>query len=398
MLFGIIPELYSALILSFTICYIIYRINTDLKKVSPINYVLCCLFLASFITLINVFITDLNSGIKVIFFGLATIFMVMIFYKFNMYYTSVSVFCSFLIVGFGELLISFVYACPLKLSRVALRSSFVHITIGGILIFLFSCLILRFMADDFVKARKRIYKNNKRFMVLLFGNLITVFVILIFLFSLLDYTLEFEEAVTGNSGMYVNVIIIVAVLIASMAGTIYLINYFLLNKIRYDRLKMNNLKDVMTGTLNRGSGLMFIEEQLELCKRQKKNMTICYIDVNDLKVINDMLGHKEGDFLLKTIISTIKKNIRETDVISRIGGDEFIIVFPGCAMDYSEKVMDRISGELRQLKPFSNMNYTISISYGFSQYDGEMETTVDGLLDMADHQMYQNKRAIKAMA
>ena len=163
-------------------------------------------------------------------------------------------------------------------------------------------------------------------------------------------------------------------------------------------MKMTNLKDVMTGTLNRGSGLKFIEEQLELCKKQKKSLTVCYIDVNDLKVINDMLGHREGDFLIKTVIRTIKNNIRETDVISRLGGDEFVIVFPGCTMEYSEKVMNRISGELKQLKPFSKKDYTISISYGFSRYDGENDITVDGLLDAADRQMYRNKRATKAMA
>ncbi len=398
MLFSIILESYSALLFSLTICYIIYRINTDLKKVSLKNYVFSSLSIASIVALINVTIPDSIIGIKMIGYILATVFMIMIFCKHNMYYSAVSAFFGLLTLGFGELLVSLVYVYPMKLSKSEFRSSFIHVTVGDLLIFLFSYLILKFISDDFMKARKRIYKNNKRFMILLFGNLMTVLVILLFLFSLFDYTTEFQSNITQNGRIYMNVIIIVAVLMVSIVGTIYLINFFLLNRIKYDRLKMNNLKDVMTGTLNRGSGLKFIEEQLELCKKQKKNMTICYIDVNDLKVINDMLGHKEGDFLIKTVICTIKNTIRETDVISRLGGDEFVIVFPGCTMDYSEKVMNRISGELKQLKPFSNKDYTISISYGFSHYDGEMEITVDGLLDMADRQMYQNKRAIKAMA
>ncbi len=397
MLFSIILESYSALLSSITICYIIYRLNTDLKKVPLINYVFSSLSIASIVALINVTMPDSIIGIKIIGYILAAVFIIMIFCKYNMYYTIVSVFLGLLILGFGELLVTLVYIYPLKLDKLEFSGSFIYVTIGDLLIFLFSYLILKFISNDFIKARKRIYNNNKRLMILLFGNLITVFVILLFLFSLFDYTTEFQYNIIQNGRIYMNVIIIVAVLITSIVGTIYLINYFLLNRIKYDRLKMNNLKDVMTGTLNRGSGLKYIEDQLELCKKQKKSLTVCYIDVNDLKVINDMLGHREGDFLIKTVICTIKNNIRETDVISRLGGDEFVIVFPGCTMEYSEKVMHRISGELKQLKPFSNKGYTISISYGFSQYDGETDITVDGLLDMADRQMYRNKRAIKAM-
>jgi len=398
LLTSVIREFYSALITSLIICLVICRVNRDLKKVPLISYALSSLSIASTVTLINLLMPDLNVGIKWICFSLVAVFVVMTFYRHNMYYTAISAVFSVLIVGLGSLLVALAYAYPLGLSMNQLKDSFVHTTFLGLSEFVFSCVIMRLMADDFMKARKRIYKKHKKFMILLCGNLITAFVILLFVFSLLNYAIEFRAAIEESRTVYVSAIFVVAVLISSIIGTIYLINYFLLNKIKYDRLKTNTLKDLMTGTLNRGSGLKFIEEQIELCKTQKRSMTICYIDVNDLKVINDMLGHREGDFLIKTITGTIKKNIRETDVISRLGGDEFVIVFPGCTMEYSEKLMNRISGELRQLKPFTNKDYTISISYGFSEYDGELEITVDGLLDEADRQMYQNKRAIKAMA
>ncbi len=391
-------EFYSALLSSSIICYMICRINSDLKKASMINYVISSLSIASVITFVNVTIPDLNMGMELLAFSITILFVVIPLYKYNMYYTTISVFFSVLLLSLGDLLVSLVYADLMKLNPNEFRSSFVHATIGKLMSFLFSYIVLNFLADDFIKVRKRIYKNHKKLLILLCGNLITVFVILLFLISLHSFTFELKDVVIQNNILYISVIIIVGVLLASIAGTLYLINYFLLNRIKYDRLKMDNLKDVMTGTLNRGSGLKFIEDQLGQCKKQKKSMTICYFDVNDLKVINDMLGHREGDFLIKTIIATIKKNIRETDVISRLGGDEFVIVFPGCTMDYSEGVMERISGELRQLKPFVNKDYNISISYGFSQYNGERDITVEGLLDKADHQMYQNKRAIKAMA
>ncbi len=391
-------ELYSAFLSSFTICYIIYKLNTDLKRVPIINYILSGLVLAMIETVVNLSLPDLNVFLRVMILSLSALFVIMLINRYSMYYAAISVFFSMLIIGLGDLLISLIYAYPLRLTRVEYRSNYFHITLGGLLIFLFCYFILKLVSDNFMKARKRVYKKHNRFTILLCGNLITVFVILLFVFSLFNYSIEFQGMIKRNNIIFMSGIFVLIVLIASIVGTVYLINYFLLNRIKYDRLKMNNIKDVMTGTLNRGSGIKFIEDQLEVCKNMKKTMTICYIDVNDLKVINDMLGHREGDYLIKTIVRTIKENIRETDVISRLGGDEFVIVFPGCTMDYTEKLMDRISGKLRQLKPFSNKDYTISISYGFSQYDGEKEITVDGLLDKADHQMYQNKRALKAMA
>jgi len=391
-------EFYSALISALTICYIIYRINTDLKKVSVKNYIISSLSIASILTVVNVLIPDMNMGLELIVLSTTILVIVIPFYKYNMYYTTISVFFSVLIISLGDLLVSIVSTELLKLNQAELRSNFVYVTIGRLISFLFSYIVLQCFADDFIKARKRIYKNHKKFMILLCGNLITVFVILLFVLSLYSFTFELREVVIRNNILFVSAIIIAGVLLASIAGTLYLINYVLLNRLKYDRLKMDNLKDIMTGTLNRNSGLKYIEEQLVQCKKQKKSMTLCYIDVNDLKVINDMLGHREGDFLIKTVIATIKKNIRETDVISRLGGDEFVIVFPGCKMDYSERVMERICGELRQLKPFVNKDYTISISYGFSEYNGELDITVESLLDKADHQMYKNKRAIKAMA
>ncbi len=391
-------EFYSALISSCTICYIIYKINTDLKKVPLLNYIISTLFITSVTAFINSLSPEMNMGIKLILIFLTVLMAVRSIYKINMYYTVISTVFSIVTISFADLLLSLFSTNLLNITMDQYRMSFINLTVGGLLNFVFCCISVKFMAEDFMKARKRIYKSHKRLMILLCGNLVTVFVILIFIFSLFSFTFEIRDALKFNSRAYLSIIIIVGVLMGSIAGTIYLINYFLLNRLKYDRLKTTNLKDVMTGTLNRSSGLKYIEEQLALCKNHNKTMTLCYIDVNDLKVINDMLGHREGDFLLKTIIGTIKENIRDTDVISRLGGDEFVIVFPGCTMDYSERVMDRISGELRQLKPFSNKEYTISISYGFSEYNGEAGITVEVLLDKADHQMYQNKRAIKAMA
>jgi diguanylate cyclase (GGDEF)-like protein len=221
-------------------------------------------------------------------------------------------------------------------------------------------------------------------------------VILLFIYSIFGFYIDYKIISYKTEITYYSVALITVALIASIIVTIYFINNFILDHLKYDRLKMTYAIDAMTDTLNRGSGFKFIEDQLEICKKLNQNLTICYIDINDLKVINDMLGHRKGDELIKTIVGTVKENIRESDVISRLGGDEFVIVLPDCDIEYGEKIMKKISDKLEHLKLF-NSDYTISISYGFSEYKGNNGATVDSLLDQADYQMYMNKRASKAM-
>ncbi len=392
-------EFYNGFLFSIIMCYITCRLNSDLKNVSFPKYICSSLIITAVLFAINVFVPDINMIVRAAALISCVVFVMLLIYRYSLYHSTITAFFGVILIGFAELFVALAYAYPLKLTLDKYRSSFVHITAGGILSFLFIYFILKLMADNFIKVRKRIYKKYPRFTLLLCANMLTVFIILLFVFSLLGYYSGFNAISGGNNPMYLSIILISVVLLASISGTIYLINFFILNRIKYDRLKLDNVMDGMTNTLNRVSGLRFIEEQLEICKKSEHSLTICYVDVNDLKIINDMLGHKEGDRLIKTIVAAIKENIRETDVISRLGGDEFVIVFPGCSTDYAAKVLNRISEKLKQLKPLStDEEYTISISFGFSEYEGDCHTTVDMLLDKADHQMYLNKRAIKSMA
>lgn len=399
MLVGKLLEFYNGFLYSIIMCYIVYRLNTDLKAVSILKYICNSLVIAMVLFVFNALDTDINYVVRMTAIVLCVIFTIFVFNRYSIYHSTVTAVFGSVLLGFAELFVSLAYVYPLKLTLDKYRSSFVHITVGEILAFLFVYLVLRLIGDSFIKVRKRVHIKYNKFTILLCANLIAVFVVLLFVFSLFSYYFNFAAAGSRSSTLYMSIVIVSAVLIASIIGTIYLINFFILNRIKYEKLKLDNAMDLMTDTLNRVSGLKFLEDQIEHCKNSSDYLTLCYVDVNDLKLINDMLGHREGDQLIKTIAAVIKENIRETDVISRLGGDEFVIIFPGCTMDYAEKVLDRISEKLREIKLFkTDEEYTISISFGFSQYNGEYGTTADILLDKADHQMYLNKRALKSLA
>ena len=128
----------------------------------------------------------------------------------------------------------------------------------------------------------------------------------------------------------------------------------MLQKLRLENKKLNYLVsiDSMTGVLNRKSGLGLLERELKLAKDNDKNLVISFIDVDGLKIINDTFGHEQGDKLLISVAEILKKSIRKTDFAIRMGGDEFLVVFPKTTM----KEVNTVWGRIIKLIEESNKN------------------------------------------
>ncbi|WP_373897749.1 GGDEF domain-containing protein [Haloimpatiens sp. FM7315] len=169
----------------------------------------------------------------------------------------------------------------------------------------------------------------------------------------------------------------------------------MLRKLWGENKKLNYLAsiDVMTGVLNRKSGLELLEREVKLININDKNMVVCFVDVDRLKIINDAFGHEEGDKLLINVTSILKNNIRKTDFVIRMGGDEFLVVFPETTMKEANRVWYRILKRIEEINK-NNEKYKLSISYGFYEYDNEIENklTVSDLIRIADAEMYKFKR------
>lgn len=163
-----------------------------------------------------------------------------------------------------------------------------------------------------------------------------------------------------------------------------------------EELKFQANMDEMTQTLNKRSGLLFLEKQLYLTNRAKnESLSVCYIDINDLKVANDNFGHNVGDQLILNVIQIIKDIIRISDTISRFGGDEFLVIFPNCNMICCLKIMERVLKRIEHFNMSKELKYHISISYGINEHNSGEEINMDKLIQKADEDMYQMKRKIK---
>ncbi|MGB3479186.1 MAG: diguanylate cyclase [bacterium] len=151
--------------------------------------------------------------------------------------------------------------------------------------------------------------------------------------------------------------------------------------------------DTLTEVLNRGFGLLLFGKQLQLAKRNKSKLSICYIDVDGLKEVNDTYGHQEGDEVLKMVGSFLKKATREIDIVCRLGGDEFLLVLPQCSIDQAFTAWGRIAQKETDFNTKGIKPYKISLSRGFAECDPDREKTVDQLIAIADHEMYKHKHS-----
>jgi diguanylate cyclase (GGDEF)-like protein len=160
------------------------------------------------------------------------------------------------------------------------------------------------------------------------------------------------------------------------------------------KMKYYSEFDVMTGVYNRHSGFDKLKTAIYYASEKGgQKCTICYADVNGLKEVNDTLGHSSGDELILTVISAIRSNIRGTDFIIRLGGDEFIIAFINANAQNAEMVWSRITDELNAVNKKGERKYLISVSHGIEEC--VLGEPLDDTLHRADEKMYAEKRKVK---
>jgi len=150
--------------------------------------------------------------------------------------------------------------------------------------------------------------------------------------------------------------------------------------------------DTLTGAYNRGYGLELLQRQLKLSKRDKSPLLLAYSDLDNLKDINDEFGHDEGDRAIVRVAKLFKSILREVDIITRIGGDEFLLVFLDSSLNEIPIIKKRLSKELTRLNQISRKPYKIGFSTGFSNYDPANPQSMDELIRIADQNMYEEKK------
>jgi diguanylate cyclase (GGDEF)-like protein len=168
---------------------------------------------------------------------------------------------------------------------------------------------------------------------------------------------------------------------------------FLLSR-RFTRAKIKRFSEIdsLTGVYNRRKGFDMLEAILSDYDEQ---LSICFIDVNGLKVVNDTLGHEAGDKLLQTSAELLKQKIRNEDVLCRFGGDEFVIGFVGTTPQEAEVIWKRILEGVQRFNQTEETAFIISLSHGVSGISELSQVNLEALIHLADERMYREKAVIK---
>ena len=160
----------------------------------------------------------------------------------------------------------------------------------------------------------------------------------------------------------------------------------------HERLHEISLHDELTGLYNRRGFFTLAEHLLKTAKRHQSGLFMLYCDLDGLKGINDVLGHQKGDWALIDTANILRETFRGSDIIARIGGDEFVVLPIETTGDNLEIVIKRLRGAVEMDNARSKRGYKLSISTGTAYFDPLAPCTVDELLAQADRLMYEQKR------
>ncbi|MGO3344189.1 MAG: diguanylate cyclase domain-containing protein [Marinomonas sp.] len=156
--------------------------------------------------------------------------------------------------------------------------------------------------------------------------------------------------------------------------------------------------DDMTGLLNRRAGLVFLENAMLQIDKSNHSLSVCYIDLDGLKGVNDEYGHTQGDWLIQTASKVLIDIIQGNDAGVRLGGDEFLLILHDYSVADINLLISKITSSLDYLNKINEKPFALAFSYGIATYTDSQQLTGDELISIADNMMYQCKQAKKLAA
>jgi len=160
------------------------------------------------------------------------------------------------------------------------------------------------------------------------------------------------------------------------------------------QLESLSLKDDLTGLHNRRGFMTLAEQQLKLARRTRQDFLILFLDLDQLKLINDTFGHSEGNRALAEAAAILRGCFRQSDIIARLGGDEFAALAIATADTDEASLRGRLNAALQQVNAEPDRAYPLGFSTGILRCTGIEDRGMELLLAEADKLMYAEKRRL----
>ncbi len=149
--------------------------------------------------------------------------------------------------------------------------------------------------------------------------------------------------------------------------------------------------DPLTDLPNRAFVLERLQTSLATARRGDQPLALLYLDLDDFKEVNDAFGHSVGDLLLQQVAHRMQGCVRDSDIVGRMGGDEFMLILHGIDPAHAASVGEKIRAALEQPFVLAGNRVAISASVGVANYRGDGDDSAH-LIERADHAMYAAKR------
>jgi diguanylate cyclase (GGDEF)-like protein/PAS domain S-box-containing protein len=158
-----------------------------------------------------------------------------------------------------------------------------------------------------------------------------------------------------------------------------------------DELRIQSTRDELTGLYNRRGFFMLAQDRVRLARRSGQAQWLFYADLDDLKGINDRLGHQLGDLALVDVSRALTRTFRESDIVSRFGGDEFVVLAGSGSASTPDTTLDRLHVHLQEGSEGESRPYRLSVSTGVVSLDPASALKLEEVLSRADEAMYARK-------
>jgi diguanylate cyclase len=163
-----------------------------------------------------------------------------------------------------------------------------------------------------------------------------------------------------------------------------------------ERAQQMAVSDALTGLPNRRGLDGVLAREIARARRHKTELCIAVLDVDHFKRINDAHGHDVGDLALKHLAATIRAAVRETDVLARLGGEEFVLVLPDTPLVGAEFTMNRLL-RTAQSTPLTHASKQITVAFSAGLARWQAEEPAEAIIKRADQAMYRAKSAGRGM-
>ena len=166
------------------------------------------------------------------------------------------------------------------------------------------------------------------------------------------------------------------------------------NRMLIENIQKISITDELTGLFNRRYTLIRLEEDFSRSKRYYVPLSIVMADVDHFKRLNDTFGHQAGDTVLQEISAVFRRNIRNTDIVGRYGGEEFLFILPHTSIEGTKSLIQRIQKDIKNINfKFNGQNVLVTLSFGVSTFPNGKKMVLDSFLESADQALYKAKNS-----